>query len=132
MPNNEPFGFDPEDLDRIFPGASDQLRGALNQIGRMFDSSGGGRSTPFDGFGRRARSAPEPETAGQAGDGVWAIFTVGEDGGAHVEQVYATELEALRANKHNTDSSRRVRFLPYGIAVSVLDEPDSAPDSETT
>ena len=33
----------------------------------------------------------------------------------------ATELEALRANKGNTDPTRKVRFLPYGIAVSVLD-----------
>ena len=55
MPNNEPFGFDPEDLDRIFPGASDQLRGALNQIGRMFDSSGGN-----DPMGRSGRAARRP------------------------------------------------------------------------
>src|SRR6478735_5559717 len=98
MANNEPFGFDPEDLDRIFPGASDQLRGAMNQLGQMFNSSGAGRSG-FEGFGRRTRPAPEPETAGAAGDGVWAIYTVGGDGGAQVEQVYATELDALRANK---------------------------------
>lgn len=45
------------------------------------------------------------------------------DGGARVEQVYATELDALRANKDNTDPKRKVRFLPYGIAVSVLDDP---------
>ena len=42
------------------------------------------------------------------------ILTVDEDGGAQVEQVFATELDALRANKHNTDSNRRVRFLPMG------------------
>jgi hypothetical protein len=35
--------------------------------------------------------------------------------------VYPNELDALRANKSNTDPTRRVRFLPYGIAVSVLD-----------
>ena len=46
---------------------------------------------------------------------------VDDDGGARVEQVYATELEALRANKTNTDPRRNVRFLPYGIAVSALD-----------
>lgn len=131
---NEPFGFDPEDLNRIFPGASDQLRGALSQIGRLFDGANGpaGRSAPFDQFGRRPRSAPEPETTGMTGDGVWAIFTVAADGGAQVEQVYATELDALRANKHNTESSRRVRFLPYGIAVSVLDAPEIAADSDPT
>lgn len=70
------------------------------------------------GFGALAA-----ETAGEAGDGVWAIYTVDADGGARVEQVYATELDALRANKDNTDPKRKVRFLPYGIAVSVLDDP---------
>ena len=49
-----------------------------------------------------------------------------EDGGAHVEEVYPSELEALRANKNNTDPSRKVRFLPYGIGVSVLDAPEQA------
>jgi hypothetical protein len=29
MATNEPFGFDPDDLDRIFPGMGKQLRGAL-------------------------------------------------------------------------------------------------------
>jgi len=48
------------------------------------------------------------------------------DGGARIEQVFATELDALRANKNNTDISRRVRFLPYGMAVSVLDAPEAA------
>ena len=53
---------------------------------------------------------------------MWAIYTVDADGGAQVEQVYATELDALRANKNNVDPKRKVRFLPYGIAVSVLDD----------
>ena len=78
----------------------------------------------FDEFTRGTRTRPEPETTGETGDGVWAIYTVGEDGGAHIEQVYPTELDALRANKNNTDPARRVRFLPYGIAVSVLDPVD--------
>ena len=53
------------------------------------------------------------------------------DGDARVEQVFATELDALRANKHNTDSNRSVRFLPYGIPVTVLDSPvTSAADDE--
>ena len=60
------------------------------------------------------------------------IYTVDGDGGAQVEQIYATELDALRANKHNTDSNRRVRFLPYGIATSVLDDQEAAPDPEIT
>jgi hypothetical protein len=58
---------------------------------------------------------------GEAGDGVWAIYMSGDDGKAHVEQVYKAELDALRANKLNTDPNRNVRFLPYGIDVSVLD-----------
>ncbi|AFC45966.1 hypothetical protein OCU_47470 [Mycobacterium intracellulare ATCC 13950] len=58
---------------------------------------------------------------------MWAIYTVDDGGGARVEQVYATELDALRANKDNLDPKRKVRFLPYGIAVSVLDD-----DSEET
>ena len=62
---------------------------------------------------------------------MWAIYTIDDAGGAHIEQVYPTELDALRANKDNTDPMRRVRFLPYGIAVSVLDAGgDSGPDSE--
>ena len=66
---------------------------------------------------------------------MWAIFTVDDDGGAHIEQVYPTELDALRANKSNTDPTRKVRFLPYGIAVSVLDarnQPPNPPRSPTT
>ena len=41
----------------------------------------------------------------------------------------AAELDALRANKNNTDPTRKVRFLPYGIAASVL---DGSPDIEDT
>lgn len=120
---NEPFNFDPDDLDRLFPGAGDQLRGALGQLGRMLNGAG-----QFDGSARRTRPAPEPPTTGETGDGVWVIYTVNGDGGARVEQIFATELDALRANKHNTDSDRRVRFVPYGIALSVLDETEAASD----
>jgi hypothetical protein len=118
MANNGPFGFDPEDLDRMVREAGEGLRDAF---GKIVESSGerAGWSVLFD-QGRRTRQ--EPETAGETGDGVWAIFTVGENGGATVEQVFATELDALRANKHNTDATRKVRFLPYGIGVSALDE----------
>ena len=64
---------------------------------------------------------------------MWAVFIVGEDGAATVEQVYATELEALRSNKTNTDPKRKVRFLPYGIAVTALDESESDDsDGETS
>ena len=129
MSSNGPFGFDPEDFDRVIREAGEGLRDA---VGKVFDMTGerAGWSVLFDEFSRRQRR--EPETTGETGDGVWAIYTVDEDGGAHVEEVYATELDALRANKNNTDPARKVRFLPYGIAVSVLDaSPDDsdAPDS---
>lgn len=118
-----PFGFDPDEFDRVIRAGSEGLRDAFERIGRFLSSSGAGTgwSAIFEDLSRRSR--PAPETAGEAGDGVWAIYTVDADGGARVEQVYATELDALRANKDNTDPKRKVRFLPYGIAVSVLDDP---------
>ena len=122
-----PFGFDPEDLDRVIREASEGLRDAFGRISRYFAVPGdrAGWSAFFEDLARRSR--PEPETAGEAGDGVWAIYTVGADGSARVEEVYATELDALRANKNNTDPTRKVRFLPYGIAVSVLDDSEKTP-----
>jgi hypothetical protein len=124
---NNPFGFDPEDFDRMVREAGEGLREAF---GRVFETGGqrGGWNVFFDQGGRRPR--PEPETTGDTGDGVWAIYTVTEDGSATVEQVFATELDALRANKHNTDAKRKVRFLPYGIAVSALDEAEPSPTDE--
>lgn len=118
-----PFGFDPDEFDRVIREGSEGLRDAFERIGRFLSLSGAGTgwSAIFEDLSRRSR--PAPETAGEAGDGVWAIYTVDADGGARVEQVYATELDALRANKDNTDPKRKVRFLPYGIAVSVLDDP---------
>lgn len=118
-----PFGFDPDEFDRVIREGSEGLRDAFERIGRFLSSSGAGTgwSAIFEDLSRRSR--PAPETAGEAGDGVWAIYTVDADGGARVEQAYATELDALRANKDNTDPKRKVRFLPYGIAVSVLDDP---------
>lgn len=132
MADNEPFGFDPEDLNRIFPGAGDQLRGAFGEISKLLGGSGdrAGWSVLFNELGRRPQSPPEPVTTGETGDGVWIIYTVGSVGGAQVEQVYATELDALRANKHNTDGGRKVRFLPYGMAVTVLDVPEIPPSSD--
>jgi hypothetical protein len=120
MENNGPFGFDPDEFDRVVREASEGLRDAIGRfLGGSQERAGFGML--FDEFTRRSRPRPEPETAGETGDGVWAIYIVGTDGKAHVEQVYRDELDALRANKHNTDTNRSVRFLPYGIDVSVLD-----------
>jgi hypothetical protein len=121
------FGFDPEEFDRVIREGSEGLRDVFERIGR-FAGPGArtGWSALFDDLSRRPRSAPE--TAGEAGDGVWAIYTMDAAGDARVEQVFATELDALRANKNNVDPQRRVRFLPYGIAVSVLDDDAEEPE----
>jgi hypothetical protein len=126
MDENSRFGFDPEDIDRVIRDASEGLRDAFEGVSRFFTVPGdrAGWSSLFEDLARRPRT--RPETTGEAGDGVWAIYTVSADGGARVEEVYATELDALRANRNNTDATRKVRFLPYGIAVSVLDDSDEA------
>jgi hypothetical protein len=131
MGTNGPFGFDPEDFDRVVREASEGLREAFERFGGFLDLTAdrSGWAGLVDDLSRHSRSRSQPETAGEAGDGVWAIYTVDADGGAHVEQVYATELDALRANQHNTDSRRLVRFLPYGIAASVLDASQQQPPS---
>lgn len=124
MDNNGPFGIDPDEFDRVVRETGEGLRDAFEQVGKFFNSTQdrSGFGMLFDQFVRSTpRTRPQPETAGEAGDGVWAIFIADADGKAHVEQVYKTELDALRANKHNTDPTRNVRFLPYGIDVSVLD-----------
>jgi hypothetical protein len=120
------FGFDPEDLDRVIREGSEGVRDAFERIGRFLGGPGGrtGWSAVFEDLSRRAQ--PRPETTGEAGDGVWAIYAVAADGAARVEEVYASELEALRANKNNVDPKRKVRFLPYGIAVSVLDDSEES------
>jgi hypothetical protein len=129
MDDNGRFGFNPEDFDRVIRDASEGLREAVEGVSRFFTVPSGraGWSSVFEDLAGRPRR--RPETTGETGDGVWAIHTVSADGAARVEEVYATELDALRANKNNTDSSRKVRFVPYGIAVSVLDDsPDDSPD----
>lgn len=123
MSDNGPFGFDPDEFERVVREAGEGLRDAFERFGKFITVPGerAGWSSLFDEFGRYSRARGGPETTGETGDGVWAIYTVDSDGAARVEEVYATELDALRANKNNTDPHRKVRFLPYGIAVSVLD-----------
>jgi hypothetical protein len=121
------FGFDPEEFERMIREGSEGLREVVERVGRFVAAPGArtGWSSIFEDVSRRPRSAPE--TAGEAGEGVWAIYTADANGDARVEQVYATELDALRANKDNLDPKRKVRFLPYGIAVSVLDDASQEP-----
>ncbi len=121
------FGFDPDEFDRMIREGSEGLREVFERVSKFVAAPGArtGWSSLFEDLSRRGR--PAPETAGEAGDGVWAIYTVDAGGGAHVEQVFATELDALRANKDNVDPKRKVRFLPYGIAVSVLDDDPEQP-----
>jgi hypothetical protein len=121
------FGFDPEEFERMIREGSEGLREVVERVGRFVAAPGArtGWSSIFEDVSRRPR--PAPETAGEAGEGVWAIYTADANGDARVEQVYATELDALRANKDNLDPKRKVRFLPYGIAVSVLDDASEEP-----
>lgn len=121
------FGFDPEEFERMIREGGEGLREVVERVSRLVGASGArtGWSSVFEDLARRPR--PAPETTGEAGDGVWAIYTVDANGDAHVEQVYASELDALRANKNNLDPKRKVRFLPYGIAVSVLDDASEEP-----
>lgn len=127
MGEHSGFGFDPDEFDRMIREGSEGLRDVFERVSRFVAGPGGltGWSAVFDDLSRRPRRAPE--TAGEAGEGVWAIYTVDANGSARVEQVYATELDALRANKENVDPTRKVRFLPYGIAVSVLDNDAEEP-----
>lgn len=126
------FGFDPDEFDRMIREGSEGLRDVFERVSKFVGAPGAraGWSSIFEDLSRRPRS--HPETAGEAGDGVWAIYTVDADGGARVEQVYATELDALRANQGNVDPKRKVRFLPYGIAISVLDDDSQEPSEEQT
>ncbi|MCC3313041.1 hypothetical protein [Nocardia africana] len=125
MANNGPFGIDPEEFERALREAEVEFRDLLGKAAGYLDRTTANSLTSL--FGQfvqpeRARS-PEPDdtTTGETGSGVWAIYSVDDAGEARVEQVFATELEALRAHRDNTDERRRVRFLPYGVPTSVLD-----------
>ncbi|MEB3032300.1 hypothetical protein [[Mycobacterium] nativiensis] len=122
MGDDGAFGFDAEDLDRMIREAGEGLRAAFDRFAGGSGPSGSrvGWGGIFADLARAARS--EPSTTGETGDGVWAIYTVGDDGAARVEQVFATEIDALRASQRSPDPKRKVRFLPYGIAVGVLDD----------
>ncbi|MBH0781419.1 hypothetical protein [Nocardia bovistercoris] len=130
MATNGPFGIDPDDFDRALRGAGAELRELLGKAGLYLDrvdTAGSGSLMALLGqFVRpewQEASNPEGETTGESGSGVWAIYTIDEDGRARVDQVFPNELEALRAHRDNIDERRKVRFLPYGVPAGVLDTP---------
>ena len=86
MDDNGRFGFDPEDFEHMIRDATEGLRDAFEGVGRFFTlpSERAGWASVFEDLARRTRT--RPETTGEAGDGVWAIYTVSADGGARVEQ----------------------------------------------
>ena len=102
MDNNGPFGIDPEEFDRVVRETGEGLRDAF---GKLLNSSGQGAGFGmlFDQFmkpgQRTSRPRPQPETAGEAGDGVWAIYISDGDGKAHVEQVYPEAVLVDRISK---------------------------------
>lgn len=129
MAANNPFGFDPDDIERVMREAGDGVRELVEGLNKFVEpGKAAGWSSLFADFARSAAPrpsappVPEPETTGQKGDGVWAIFIVDDDGFARADQVFATELDALRAHRDNTDRRRQVRFLPYGMSISVFDQ----------
>ncbi|MEV0708755.1 hypothetical protein [Nocardia aurea] len=130
MATNGPFGIGPEDFERALRGAGTELRDLLGKAGVYLDrvdhTTVGSLASLLGQFTRpEAPRAPKPEgeTSGETGSGVWAIYSLGDNGEARVDQVFPNELEALRAHRDNTDDRRRVRFLPYGVPASVLDAP---------
>ncbi|MFD4429097.1 hypothetical protein [Nocardia sp. NPDC058497] len=128
MATNGPFGIDPEDFERALREAGNELRELVGKAGGYLDrvdQVGVGSLTSLLGQLVQPQRPPEaePPTAGETGSGVWAIYTIDDDGQARIDQVFPNELEALRAHRDNTDDRRRVRFLPYGVPAGVLDTP---------
>ncbi|WP_280495863.1 hypothetical protein [Nocardia asiatica] len=132
MATNGPFGIDPEEFERALRGAGTELRDLLGKAGVYLDridhASVGSLASLLGQFVQPQPQRPRPpepegETTGETGSGVWAIYSIDDTGEARVDQVFPSELEALRAHRDNTDARRRVRFLPYGVPASVLDAP---------
>jgi len=130
MATNGPFGIDPEDFERALREAGTELRELFGKAGvyldRVDNASVGSLASLLGRFVQPEQPRPpkpEGETSGETGSGVWAIYSIDDTGEARVDQVFPSELEALRAHRDNTDTRRRVRFLPYGVPASVLDAP---------
>ncbi|GAA4676079.1 hypothetical protein [Gordonia humi] len=96
----------PDDIDWFTREATDGLR---RMVGQFVESQL--RDKPIR-EPRPTRPDPAPATDG----GVWAIVV--DDGASdRVHSLYASELDALRANADNVDPRRTVRFLVFGEPV---------------
>ena len=69
MAENNPFGFDPEDLDRVVREAGEELRGLRDRIFSFLEPP----AAP-------TRTQARPETTGETGDGVWVVYTSDDEG----------------------------------------------------
>ncbi|MFX0578698.1 hypothetical protein [Nocardia nepalensis] len=127
MAPDRPFGIDPEEFERVLREMGIEFRDLLGKASEYIDrASATSLASLLDQFvqpGRTRPPKPEGETTGETGSGVWVIYSVDDAGEARVEQVFPSELEALRAHRDNTDERRRVRFLPYGVPATALDTP---------
>ncbi|MFI9511299.1 hypothetical protein [Nocardia sp. NPDC052566] len=122
MATNGPFGIDPEDFERTLREAGAEARNLLGKAAEYVDrTSLNTLAGLLSQFAQPQPAKPDGPTTGESGSGVWVVYTLDDTGRASVDQVFPTELEALRAHRDNTDEHRRVRFLPYGIPVGVLD-----------
>ncbi|WP_062989226.1 hypothetical protein [Nocardia anaemiae] len=125
MAPDRPFGFDPEEFERALREAGIEFRDLLGKASTYIDRTSMNTVASLLGqFVQPERTRPpkpEGETTGETGSGVWVIYSIDDAGEARVEQVFPSELEALRAHRDNTDTRRRVRFLPYGVPATVLD-----------
>ncbi|WP_067540284.1 hypothetical protein [Nocardia crassostreae] len=125
MATNGPFGIDPEEFERALREAGIEVRDLIAKAGEYLDRSSANPLASLLGQFIQPERTQSPKTegptTGETGSGVWAIYTLDDTGSARVDQVFPTELEALRAHRDNTDDRRRVRFLPYGVPASALD-----------
>ncbi len=111
--------FGPDDFDRFAREAGDGLRKLLKQA--LDNPRATATWADLATSAARARTEPrrEPEVI-DAEPGVWGIVHTAS-GAVRVERVFATELDALRANQGNTDPQRSVRFLEFGVEIGSPD-----------
>ena len=116
MGSNGPFGFDPEEFDRVAREAGEGLRDALDGISRFFTTSGERApwATIFDEFSRYTRPKTEPETTGETGDGVERVVAQGN--GIDREQAQGRHLGVHTDLLRVVDRQRRQKQLKPLVA----------------